>query len=150
MKRLHARAALVATILIGIVVASRRLGENYPIGPISMFSGGLRVASRIGARTEDGRICELSAFEAWQCPEPIDFRSAANPQCTSGAEHLENDRKAEMAVRSRTSGEPGGAPVEVVRRSFMATKPGGVILVDDCVLRSCTARERAGECTSTR
>ncbi len=151
-RALKARAALVALSVVGYVVLSRKLGEQYPFGPLTMFSGGLRVASRIVARAPDGRLCELSAFEAWSCEGRPDFSAAANPQCHMGAEHPENDRKAEALVRAPPpGGSRGGDPVrvEVIRRGFRVKHPGGPIEIEDCVLVTCSAREVAGQCAST-
>ncbi len=148
MSRRLSRMLFVLLAMAIYVTASRVLGEQYPVGPLSMFSGGLRVASRIVARTGDGRLCELSSFEGFRCPGPLDFSAAANPQCLAGAEHAESDRKAESALRSSAGdGEPG-APIQVIRRSFRVERTGGPVLIEDCPLAACTAREVPGTCAS--
>lgn len=149
MNRRVPRAVLVVLAMLVYVTASRVLGEQYPVGPLSMFSGGLRVSSRIVARTADGRLCELSSFERWRCEGPLDFRASANPQCHAQAEHAESDRKAEILLRGSPGEDGGGAPVTVTRRIFGIPRPGGPVTVEDCVLIECTAREVPGTCGST-
>lgn len=151
MSRRAARALFAALAMIGYVVVSRKVGEQYPFGPLSMFSGGLRVASRVVARAPDGRLCELSAFEAWRCEGPIDFRAASHPECRVGAEHAETDRKAESLLRAGEgdSAASGGVRVEVLRRAFHVERTGGPVEVEDCPLVVCTAREVAGKCAPT-
>lgn len=148
MTRRASRMLFVLLATATYVIASRVLGEQYPVGPLSMFSGGLRVASRIVARTGDGRLCELSSFEGWSCPGPLDFRAASNPQCLAGAEHAESDRKAESALRASAGGGEPGAPIQVIRRSFRVERTGGPVLIEDCPLAACTAREVPGACAS--
>lgn len=151
MSRRAVRGLFVALAMLGYVAVSRKVGEQYPFGPLSMFSSGLRVASHIVAKAPDGRLCELSAFEGWSCEGKIDFRAASNPQCRMGAEHPENDRKAEGRLRAGADGS-AGAPVsriEVIRRSFHAEQTGGPIAVEDCLLVVCDATEVAGRCEST-
>lgn len=129
------------------VIASRVLGEQYPVGPLSMFSGGLRAASHIAARTSDGRTCELDAFEAFRCEGPIDFRPAAHPACRADAEHPEQDRKAEVFVRAHEGS--GDERIELIRRTFRVERPSGPVAITDCTLAVCAAKEIAGRCVST-
>lgn len=153
MSRGRARGLFVALAMLGYVIVSRKLGEQYPFGPLTMFSEGLRVASRIVAKAPDGRVCELAAFEGWQCEGEIDFHAAAHPQCRIGAEHAEGDRKAESLLRAGVgaNGEnTGSVRVQVLRRSFQVERTGGPIEVEDCPLVVCHAKEVAGACVSTR
>lgn len=129
-------------------IMARVLGEQYPVGPLSMFSGGLHAASHIAARTEDGRLCELDAFDAFRCEGPIDLRVAAHPECRGDAHHPEQDRKAEAFLRSHEGA--GGAKIEVIRRTFRVDRPGGAITTEDCHIVTCSAREVADRCASTR
>ena len=69
MRRGLSRAVLIVLAIAVYATASRALGEQYPFGPLSMFSGGLHVSSRIVARAADGRLCELASFERWRCEE---------------------------------------------------------------------------------
>lgn len=150
MSRRASRFAVVVLAMASFVIASRVLGEQYPVGPLSMFSGGLRAASRIVARTEDGRLCELDAFEAYRCEGPIDLRAAAHPDCTNDAEHPEQDRKSEAILRSREGDGEGGRRIVVTRRTFRVDRPSGPVVVRDCALLTCSAKEIAGRCASTR
>jgi hypothetical protein len=149
MKSRLSRAALIVLAMVVYVSASRVLGEQYPFGPLSMFSGGLRVSSRIVARTSDGRLCELASFEGWHCEGRLDFRSSENPQCRTQAEHAESDRKAEALLRAGASERGQGAEVVVIRRIFSVAGTGGPAEVEDCPLAACTAREVPGTCAST-
>lgn len=149
MKRGRPRAALILLAMLLYVTASHVLGEQYPFGPLSMFSGGLRTSSRIVGRTADGRLCELSSFEGWHCDGPLDFRASANPQCRTATEHAESDRKAEALLRAGPGAGQGGEKVLVTRRIFSVPQAGGPVVVEDCVLAECTAREVPGTCGST-
>lgn len=148
MSRRASRVAVVVLAMASFVIASRVLGEQYPVGPLSMFSGGLRAASHLVARTEDGRLCELDAFEAYRCEGPIDLRAASHPECGADAEHPEQDRKSEAILRSR-AGE-GGRRIVVTRRTFRVDRPSGPVVISDCGLLVCSAKEIAGRCASTR
>jgi hypothetical protein len=149
MKRRLPRAVLVILAMVVYASASRVLGEQYPVGPLGMFSHGLRVSSRIVARTTDGRLCELSSFERWHCAGPLDFRASANPQCHTAAEHAESDRKAEGILRASPGAREDGAPVLVTRRIFSIPRTRGPVAIEDCTLVQCTAREIPGTCGST-
>jgi hypothetical protein len=148
--RRFSRASIVVLAMAGYVIVSHLLGEQYPFGPLSMFSGGLRESSRVVGRTADGRVCELSSFDRWSCPQAVDLVGAGDERCRRAAGHAELDRKAQSFIVAHAGPKEEGAPVDVVRRIFTIPRPGGPVLVEDCVLAACAAKEVAGTCSSIR
>lgn len=141
-------AALIAVCMLTYVTASRVLGENYPFGPLSMFSERLLQSTRIVGRTTDGRLCEIDAFESWDCPQPVDLRSGPGSRCGATGSHAETDRKVAVLIGTKSSPRNDVAAVDVVRLTFAAAGAGRTIATSDCTLLSCTATERPGKCRS--
>ncbi len=130
------RAKLLGALVFATyVLVSFRIGEVFPFARFRMFSRTVDQASRLVARTADGRIHEIAEFEGWTC----DAVAKLDESCGIGYPDAEERVRAELKRRGRPS--TSGAPevVEVVRQQFVAPDPEGPMVTRQCAVLVCRA-----------
>lgn len=123
---------------IGYFSVARFASESYPFSKFPMFDHPGDSASRIVARTPDGRLRELSAFDHWECDRQpsADFHACLANMPFDYSPHVDGD-----LLRSVTQHQGHGAnaqPVEVVRHIWRF-KRHDKTRTEDCVLAKCRA-----------
>ena len=133
---------LFAAMLMGTyVLAARGVGNLFPISTFEMYGRSAPgSASRIVVRRAGGGLEEVTAFEAFECSEPIDGDPIA---CLDAwpYEHVPAEDEGAVAhVRDHAARLDGaGESVEIVRRIWRLrgeTAPE----VEDCALARCSVR----------
>ncbi len=136
---LSARGFLALVGIAGYGVIGHGIGEFYPLSPLGMFRGRLTSASRLAVRPVGGELGEIRNYVDWHCDGPLDFSNQAHPMCPAAPFSAYDSIVADY-ILSHQSVAGGGAPVEIVRRSFTVDEKSGGVTVSDCALIACTAR----------
>lgn len=140
MKRLITTVA--ACFCVAYVVVAQRVGEQYPLSPLTMWDSDLREGGRVVARSARG-LEEVTDFTAWDCPAPLDFSfERTDPPCAGRGTHVEFDRVAEHYIRSHAASLPAAEEVSVVRRVFTQEQRGRPLIESTCELARCRAARR--------
>lgn len=115
------------------------MGSFYPFSVFPMYAaapGGDR-AARLGARTGDGSIVELTRFAAFDCDTELD-PDAFTRACGDAYAPRYIDDELVHHVRSHAAALPDGDRIEIVRRVWTLASDGSVSSAD-CVLARCRA-----------
>ena len=126
-------------ILIAVYLAvAETLGPIYPLSPMTMFSGGQSVASRIVVRTGDGRLFDVERFNDWDCGGEVTFPEKLTNCAVEDYSPL--DTMAAETIRRRTRSSPDTELVRLERRIFSVEERDQAMSVHDCLIRTCRAR----------
>lgn len=137
----RALAALLGTlVLAGYSAIAWAVGSFYPFSVFPMYAGSSHDtrAARVAARTADGTIVEVTAFQAFACDGPVD-PDAFSAQCGGHAyspRYLDDELS--YHVRAGAAEVAHGEPIEIVRRIWTLA-PDGSVSASDCVLTRCRA-----------
>lgn len=126
---------------IGYFLIARVAHERFPFSAFPMFDHATRSASRIVARTPDGRLHEVSDFDDWQCDHPPSASFRACQKIWPFDYSRNADRDAVADVRLHSGRGPDAQPVTVVRHVWWFERSGKV-REGNCVLATCRASSR--------
>lgn len=140
LRRLGEYRALALLCCAGYLVAGRLAHNVYPFSVYDMYAAGAESsASQLAARDRNGKLDDVSAYEAWSCPTAV----RPNPTACEAFPFYYipyHDAEAAQWIERHAGGE-GGEPVEVVHHIWNIGA-SGELTTTDCVVARCTARRR--------
>lgn len=137
----HPRLAVSALALGGYVGIAFAAHDVYPFSRFDMYSQARSSASRVVARTADGRLAEIERFDGWACDGPLDVTP---PRCGEPSSYFYTpyiDASQVEYIEHHAHAEGVPARVDVVRRIWWLDG-GGPPRTTDCLLQTCTAVRR--------
>lgn len=123
-----------------------RVGDIYPLCRFAMFSQHTTHDSRLVLRTTEGRLRDVRDFEAFVCPEPVDFERG-DARCTDASPHASyNEKHGALFIAGHPAADgadtTGWVGVTVERELVAFPEPYGPPVTVYCAVGRCLA---AGE-----
>lgn len=134
---LPSRLLLGVVVLLGYMAIANTVQQLYPFSVFDMYAHRATSASRIGARTADGQLSEVTAWSDWRCDGPIRVDAPQAPGAPTPYGIPYRDREAEEWLLHHQGA--GGQAVDVVRHIWWLEAAEGQPEIADRVLLHCQA-----------
>ncbi|APR79814.1 Hypothetical protein A7982_05161 [Minicystis rosea] len=141
---MHPTVWITVLVMGGYLLVARLVGNVYPFSTFSMYSEmQTDSASHLVARDRTGKLHDVTAYDGWSCPEPLDIDPprCREPNPFSSIGYI--DRASLEHVRASHATHDGQAePVDLVRHIWRFQKGSGDVRTEDCLLAQCQAVRR--------
>ena len=128
----------LATIALLMAVVTT-FGECYPVSSLAIFDRYSEGQSRLVARTSDGTVARVTAFDRYRCPRTITLGDVQEGYAATSGVGTNLDKGAVLYVRGHMGVPTKPQKVDLLVRTLRFRPDEDTPVVQDHVLQRCEA-----------